>query len=131
MNMNLDLDLKQLNEQIEQIIEMSPRLTKEDTNVPVLLWASKKMGKHNSRIKILNRRKYRDEWNPQESNDVLSISIGSNPQVVSPENYKINLKNKDYQKVRQWIIQNQQPLLDFWNETIEWEECKKRLTKLD
>ena len=121
----------EVSEKLKQFLEMSPKLTKKETNVPVLLWASKKMGKHNSRIKILNKRKYNNEWNPQESNDVLSISIGSDPQVVAPKNYIINLKNKDFQKVRQWIIQNQQPLLDFWNETIEWEECKKRLTKLD
>jgi len=46
------MNIKQLNEQLSQFLEMSPNLKKKETGLPVVIYVSPKQGSHNVRIKF-------------------------------------------------------------------------------
>lgn len=125
------MNIKKLNEQLQYILEMSPTLKCKDTGLPVLLYASPMEGSHGPRIKFLNR--LNSGWRGRKDPDSVSISISDDPKIVYPKT-KVNLKisNKEFNQVKQWIIQNKQPLMDFWNGIIGTEEeLLEKLTKLN
>lgn len=120
------MDIKHLNQQLNQFLEMSPNLRHKDTNLPMLIYVSTQEGQHGPRIKFLNK-KSQTNWTNADS---ISVSIEDNPRIVFPKD-KVSLKisNKDFKHLQQWIIQNKECLLDFWFLRITRDELSQRLTK--
>ena len=125
------MDFKQLNEQLTKFLEMSPNYNKKQTGLPVLIYVSPKEGSHGPRIKFLNR--LNSNWRGTKDPDSVSISICDEPQIVYPKTgVKLRISSKEFNQVKQWIIQNKQVLLDFWNGVIQTrKELDSKLTKLN
>ena len=125
------MDIKQLNEHLSKILEMSPNYNVEETGLPVLIYISPKEGSHGPRIKFLNRRN--SNWRGNKDPDSVSISICDDPKIVYPKTgLRLKISNKEFNQVKLWIIQNKDVLLDFWNGVIQTkEELNSKLTKLN
>jgi len=88
----------------KQFFEMS-NLTPEDTGLPFIIWISPKSGKegHWARIKV--------EYN----NKLYSMSIDDNPEWKIKDHIKIPVPIKQTKKIIDFVKQNKNILLDYWN----------------
>lgn len=94
-------------------------------NLPMNIWIDgPREMKHGKRIKIQNN--YSTNC---MTGDLLTLTISDNPQLGKTFT-KIRIKNKDIEKVRQWIIQNKQVLNDYTNGKIFTEDLLKLLKPL-
>lgn len=74
-------------------------------NLPVNIWIDgPREMKHGKRIKIQNN--YSNRFTP---NDLLSITISDNPK-LGRTFHKINIKNRDIEIIKVWVLQNRQTL---------------------
>ena len=114
---------QKLDEHLKQFLEMSPNYRKDQTNLPAVIYVSQAEGGHGPRIKFQNQKSDRpqnDKWIP--------MTIEDNPRIIG--NNKLNLSNKELNRIKAWVIQNKNTLLDFWYMRISLEELENNLTKL-
>lgn len=89
------------------IQEMANYKAKE-LNLPVNIWVDgPRELKHSRRIKAQNN--YSTNFTP---GDLISITISDKPKVTRTFK-KINIENKDIDRLKQWIVLNKQALLDY------------------
>ena len=101
----------------EQKLEEMANIQKSDYNTPVGMWidelGNKRKVKHNEpRMKIVNN--YEENFN-----DVIPISISTNPEILDGE---CKLKNKDLKLMKQFIAKNYDIFMQRWNNEISTRE---------
>lgn len=91
-------------EEQNKFYEMS-NLTPDDTGLPFITWISPKSGKegHWARIKI--------EYKGKQ----YSFSIDDNPEWKMKSHIKNPFNSKEIKLIKQFIKQNKELLLDYWN----------------
>lgn len=115
-----------LQEQIEsqKLNEMS-NLLKNDTGLPVIVWfCGETEVEHNlPRIKFQNS--YSNKIQPKE---LVPMSIEDNPKILL-KNVKLNITQRDLEKIRTWIIEHKETLLKYWKYEISTKEAINLLSK--
>ena len=98
---------KDLNEKLQIFLEDKFAIQEmanfkgNELNLPVNIWVDgPREMKHGKRIKLQNN--YSTNF---MTGDLITLTISENPTLGKTFN-KIKIKNKDIEKVRQWIIQN-------------------------
>jgi len=91
------------------------RFDKEVSGLPMIVWVAPNdgtnTGQHNA-----PRLKFQDNTsNRVSARGLVPISIDSTNPIILVKNYKTNLPSKDIVKLKQWIIQNYNILLRYWN----------------
>lgn len=96
-----------------QIWEMA-NLPKKRTGLPVIIYISGNKASHGPRIKFFDS--YADSIG--ENYDLLiPLTIDKNPDI--PIKHKLNIKKKDLEKIKQWVIKNYDLLMDLYNGNID------------
>lgn len=96
-----------------------------ELNLPVNIWIDgPREMKHGKRIKAQNN--YSTNFTP---GDLISITIADEPKIGKTYK-KINIKNKDIEKLKQWIKINKQVLEDYANGNLSTRELDKLLQPL-
>lgn len=82
----------------------------EDTGIPGYIYISTKQGSHGHRVKY-----YRTK--PGDETATASFSIEPEPKVLKSN---VKIKANVLKKIQQFVSQNHQELLRFWNEGSTW-----------
>lgn len=107
---------KKLNEQLKQLNQIweMANLSKKRTGLPVIIYISGDKSSHGPRIKFFDS--YADSIG--ENYDLLiPLTVSENP--IIPIEHKLNIKQKDLNKIKQWIIKNYNLLLDLYHGKID------------
>lgn len=99
-------------------LEMS-NLFPDKTGLNYTIWIAIKSGreKHGPRIKII-------------ANDFeISMSISDDPEIKRKKG-KMNIDSKSLQKIKKFITQNKNVLLDHWNGLIDSADLKDRIRRI-
>lgn len=115
-----------LKEQIEsqKMNEMS-NLLKNDTGLPVIVWfCGETEVEHNTpRIKFQNS--YSNKIQPRE---LVPMSIEDEPKILI-KNLKLNISERDIEKIRSWVREHKETLLKYWRYEISTKEAINLLSK--
>lgn len=84
-------------------------IIQDDSGLPTIIYISPKNANHGPRIKV--QKNYSDNI----QNNFFSVTISDNPSVIGKDTGDI--KDKDIQLIKKWIIKNKQILLDYSNGT--------------
>jgi hypothetical protein len=108
----------------EILLEMSA-LYKKKTNLPINIWVDDigagRNNKHNlPRIKVQN------DYGDRTTEDNFSVSISKTPEILVGD---CKLKQKDLNKIFDWIKENYDLLIKHWNQEIDTDELKELLYK--
>lgn len=119
-------EIKQLNEQIQQFLEQEyiecnkkplhefADFTPEDTNLVAVIWVDGPRNlKHGKRIKFQN-----STANRLNGGELIPVTIADDPQIPSSVKNRLNIKEKELTRIKQWIILNKQTLEDYANGVI-------------
>ena len=81
----------------------------EDTNLVCVIWVDgpRKMP-HSKRVKFQN-----NTSTSLNGGELIPITISDNPQIPNKIKSKLNIKEKELTRIKQWIILNKQILLDY------------------
>ncbi len=107
----------------DMLLEMA-NISQKTTGLDVIIWVQTNntlnTGKHNQpRIKFQNN----TAQNAQIQSGI-PMSISQNPEILLKEKdlNKINLDAKQIKNIKQWIIDNYDLLIKYWNEKITTDE---------
>lgn len=126
MSGNLEEETIKLLLESQKLEEMS-KISKRDYNLPVNIWIDEegidRKVEHNiPRLKVQNN--YSDRTT---QNDFISVSIDNNPQILAGT---LKIKQKDLNKVFEFIKLNYSVLMDRWNNKITTKEMFYNLKDL-
>jgi len=103
---------KELSESGYDLFEMT-NLFPRNTKLPYTIWISPKgKAKHGPRVKV-------------DAEQEVVISVEDDPKVLHGE-----LKSRDLEQIKQWIIANKTALLRHWNGETDGSEVVKELTEM-
>ena len=114
----------------EMLLEMA-NISQSTTGLDVIVWLqtnnTQLTGKHNlPRIKFQNNTETR-----AQIHELIPISISDNPKILLNNNdlNKIKISQAQINGVKQWIVQNKEILIDYWQEQITTDELFQKLKK--
>lgn len=114
----------------EMLLEMA-NISQNTTGLDVIIWVqtnnTQSPGKHNlPRIKFQNNTSTKIQIN-----ELIPISISDNPEILLKNNdlNKIKISQAQINEVKQWIVKNQEILIDYWQEKITTDELFQKLKK--
>lgn len=114
----------------EMLLEMA-NISQNTTGLDVIIWVqtnnTQSTGKHNlPRIKFQNNTETR-----VQINELIPISISDNPKILLNNNdlNKIKISQAQINGIKQWIVQNKEILIDYWQEQITTDELFQKLKK--
>ena len=114
----------------EMLLEMA-NISQNTTGLDVIIWVqtnnTQSTGKHNlPRIKFQNNTSTKIQIN-----ELIPISISDNPEILLKNNdlNKIKISQAQINEVKQWIVKNQEILIDYWQEKITTDELFQKLKK--
>ena len=114
----------------EMLLEMA-NISQSTTGLDVIVWLqtnnTQLTGKHNlPRIKFQNNTETR-----AQIHELIPISISDNPKILLNNNdlKKIKISQAQINGVKQWIVQNKEILIDYWQEQITTDELFQKLKK--
>ena len=116
-----------IEKEIDNLIEMS-NIRQARSNLPVNIWLDdlgiNRKTRHNfARLKVQN------DYLERSSNDLFSVSIDKdNPKVLAG---KVKIKERDLNKVFEWIKLNYDLLMEHWNGEIDSYEFVDKMRKLN
>ncbi len=94
----------------EKLMFEMANISSNKTGLPVIVWVSEKRGNHGARIKVSNR--YNNKFRIENT---FSITISDNPEISGDID---EIKNKDIDLIKEWILLNKEMLLKYWNKEI-------------
>ena len=97
-------------------------LTPEYTGVSNILFVSGKTAKQKPRIKVAL------ESSLSPNRPTVSISIENNPKLLAGDLH--NLSSETLEKIKEWIVLNQDVLFDYWNYKISTHELINKIKRL-
>lgn len=89
-------------------------LKKSRTGLPVLVYISGNKSSHGPRIKFLDS--YADSIG-ENWELLVPLTVYKNPEI--PIEHKLNIKRKDLEKVKKWVIKNYDLLMALYNDEID------------
>jgi hypothetical protein len=96
----------------------------DDTGLPMTIYISDKRScKHGARIKVSGT------YGNKMISDVFSVTISNTPEVVKDQD-TFNIKSKDIELVKKFILLNKVNLLRYWNLEIGTGELVRNLKKV-
>lgn len=110
---------RQLAEELKKVIQESElwemaNLKKSRTGLPVLIYISGNKSSHGPRIKFFDS--YADSLG--ENYDLLiPLTVSKHPEI--PIEHKLNIKEKDLEKVKEWVVKNYDLLIALYNDEID------------
>ena len=114
----------------EMLLEMA-NISQHATGLDVIIWVqtnnTQSTGKHNlPRIKFQNNTATR-----VQIHELIPISISDNPKILLKNNdlNKIKISQAQINAVKQWIVKNQEILINYWQEKITTDELFQKLKK--
>ena len=114
----------------EMLLEMAS-ISQNTTGLDVIIWVqtnnTQSPGKHNlPQIKFQNNTSTKIQIN-----ELIPISISDNPEILLKNNdlNKIKISQAQINEVKQWIVKNQEILIDYWQEKITTDELFQKLKK--
>lgn len=114
----------------EMLLEMA-NISQKTTGLDVIVWVqtnnTQSTGKHNlPRIKFQN-----NTATKIQINELIPISISDDPKILLKNNdlNKIKISQTQINGIKQWIIKNEEILIDYWEEKITTDELFKKLKK--
>ena len=114
----------------EMLLEMA-NISQNTTGLDVIIWVqtnnTQSPGKHNlPQIKFQNNTSTKIQIN-----ELIPISISDNPEILLKNNdlNKIKISQAQINEVKQWIVKNQEILIDYWQEKITTDELFQKLKK--
>ena len=114
----------------EMLLEMAS-ISQNTTGLDVIIWVqtnnTQSPGKHNlPQIKFQNNTSTKIQIN-----ELIPISISDNPEILLKNNdlNKIKISQAQINAVKQWIVKNQEILIDYWQEKITTDELFQKLKK--
>ena len=114
----------------EMLLEMA-NISQNTTGLDVIIWVqtnnTQSPGKHNlPQIKFQNNTSTKIQIN-----ELTPISISDNPEILLKNNdlNKIKISQAQINEVKQWIVKNQEILIDYWQEKITTDELFQKLKK--
>ena len=124
MNKLSEMLMEALGYEVHPLNEMA-NFSKKDTSLPMIVWKQVKQPmQHNTpRMKFANNTN--NNLLPQ---DLVPISISDDPQILSKKT-KLKISNSDFEKLRQWIIDNKENLLKVWNGEISMLQFGNEMVK--
>ena len=124
MNKLSEILMKALGYEVHPLNEMA-NLTKKNTSLPMIVWIQVKQPmQHNTpRMKFANNTN--NNLLPQ---DLVPISISDDPQILSKKT-KLKISTSDFEKLRQWIIDNEVNLLKVWEGEMDILDFGKVMVK--
>lgn len=93
------------------------------TGLPMIVWVSEKKASHAARIKVARNYNHR-----VLVGDTFSVSISDAPEIVAGDKGKITMT--DLNKVFNWVVLNQEPLMKYWNNNLITDELIGELKKV-
>lgn len=124
-----EYNFKELNNKFQEIYDQDPQemleyelihidednlcemadIDKQQSNLPVIVWANGPRNmKHGFRIKFQN-----SYSNHDDGSQMIPMTISDNPQIPKSVHTKLKIKERDLEKVKQWVILNKQALLKY------------------
>lgn len=105
------------------MLEMS-NLSQKDTNLPMIVWIeSCRQTKHNvPRLKFENG--YSKKLIPKE---LIPISIDKNNPEILVDGFRLKIKQKDLDVLKEWIKKHYDDLIGVWNYEISVGEFVRRI----
>lgn len=94
----------------EEVVEMA-NLTSAQTGITGTVFISTAMGQHGPRVKYFER--------PGRTQPSFSVSVGDTPAVVA-NSLPVRVVRQMSPQVVEWVRQNRNELLDFWNNGDSW-----------
>ena len=114
----------------EMLLEMA-NISQSTTGLDVIVWVqtnnTQSTGQHNlPRIKFQN-----NTATKVQTNELIPISIADEPKILlkNDELSKIKISKAQINRVIQWIVKNQEILIDYWQEKITTDELFQKLKK--
>ena len=114
----------------EMLLEMA-NISQNTTGLDVIIWVqtnnTQSPGKHNlPQIKFQNNTSTKIQIN-----ELIPISISDEPKILLKNNdlNKIKISQAQINEVKQWIVKNQEILIDYWQEKITTDELFQKLKK--
>lgn len=132
-------EIKKLNKQLEQFFEdLEPEQITEEmlwemtnlqpsrTGLPVAIYISGKKGSHGPRIKfMIEPCKDKNGQQDVDRNLLAELTVSNNPKIISAK--KVKLSTQDITKLKNWVINNKDILIDLWKNKIDEVEAVYRL----
>lgn len=114
-----------LDEQAELLVEMS-NLIKRKTGLPVIIWVDD-IGDNRNNKHFEPRIKMQNDYGDRANSNTISVSINKiEPRILAGE---LNIKQSDFRLVQKWIINNYEPLMQYWKGEIDIEDFKDKVFK--
>lgn len=115
--------IKEEQENEDLMLEMS-NLAQKHTDLPMVIWIeSCRQTKHNTpRLKFANS--YSTKLIPKE---LIPISIDKDEPKILVNGFKLHIKHKDLEKLKEWIKTHYYDLMKVWNYEIDTYEFMQTL----
>ena len=111
---------------IEPILEFAD-LTPKETNLKCVIWVDGARNmKHGKRIKFQNNTSSR-----LNGGELIPVTICDNPDVPEKLKSKIQIKQKELNRIKQWILLNKQVLIDYADGKITTGDLYKSIQPLN
>ena len=137
--MEENINIKELNKQVQILLEEDyigsnkqplyefADLVPEDTNLACVVWVDGHRNmKHSKRIKFQN-----NTSNSLNGGELIPVTISEDPQIPNSVKSKLNIKQKDLTKIKQWIILNKDVLLAYSDGKITTKQLYQQIKPLE
>ena len=101
--------LREEEEKIKELTEMSPMYTPQETGLKEYIWVSTKRASHGPRIKV-----YEYSKGPN-----FSVTIEDNPRVVAGKSF---VNAREFKEICKFIIKHKDDLIGYWNSELTEDE---------
>lgn len=132
-------DINKLTEQIQKFLEEDYKesnkqplyefadLVPEDTNLVAVIWVDGPRNMpHSRRIKFQN-----NTCPSLNGGEMIPVTISDDPQIPNSVKSKLNIKEKELTRIKQWIILNKQILLDYADGKLTTKQLYQQIKPLD
>lgn len=121
----VDETIKSILDEEELLTEMS-NLVKRKTGLPVIIWVDD-IGNNRNNKHFEPRIKIQNDYGDRANSNTISMSIDkNNPKILAGEPA---IKQKDINQVKQWVKDNYEPLMEYWEGKIDIEDFKDKVFK--
>lgn len=133
------MDIQKLNEEFEKVLmeeyeqdKLNPLmefadLTPKETNLKCVIWVDGPRNmKHGKRIKFQN-----NTSNKLNGGELIPITISDNPDIPEKLKNKVQVKQKELNRIKQWILLNKEVLTDYADGKITTGDLYKSIRPLN
>ena len=106
--------LREEEEKIKELTEMSPMYTPQETGLKEYIWVSPKRASHGPRIKVYDT--------PGGKN--FSVTIEDNPRVVAGKSF---VNAREFKEICKFIIKHKDDLIGYWNSELTTDEMEHNI----